>query len=170
LALALTHPKPNLLALHEPLALAPLVPEELILEALHNAAEDGVIVLATAGRVEDAARLGGVLSGLERGIWQASAATRAPSLGATLRVQTADASRLAALLAEAADIQAVNWAGAQELLVRGADLERVAQRVVSSARAAAIHITALREEPATLEALRLAQDSVPAATAPPRPE
>ncbi len=170
LALALSHPKPSLLALHEPLSLAPLLPEELILDALHDAAENGVIVLATASRLEDATRIGGAASALERGIWLASVA----ALGVTLRVQTPDARRLAALLAEAADIEAVTWAGAQDLLVRGSDLERVAQRVVSCARGEALRVSALRQEPAALDALSAVHaGAAPAPALPPaaaRPE
>ena len=174
LALALSHPKPSLLALHEPLSLAPLLPEQLILDALHDAAENGVIVLATASRLEDATRIGGAASALERGIWLASAAARTPALGVTLRVQTPDARRLAALLAEAADIEAVTWAGAQDLLVRGSDLERVAQRVVSCARGEALRVSALRQEPAALDALSAVHaGAAPAPALPPaaaRPE
>ncbi|MEP7051054.1 MAG: ATP-binding cassette domain-containing protein [Pseudomonadota bacterium] len=165
LAIALAHPKPSLLALHEPLSLVPLVREEFILDALHEAAESGVIVLATASRLEDASRLGGTASALERGIWLPAAGARTLTPGVTLRVQTPHAARLVTCLAEAADIDAVTWAGTQELLVRGSNLERVAQRVVSSARADAIHITALRQEFPALEAA----STTPATTSQPAP-
>ena len=157
LALALCHPKPSLLALHEPLSLVDLVREELILEALSEAAEHGVIVLVTAGRVADATRLGGTAHGLERGIWLAEAHARTHALGGTLRVQTPDPRRLAARLAEAPDVEGVTWAGAHELLVRGSDLERVAHSVVSNARAEGIRIQAFRQEPPALEALTAAR-------------
>ncbi len=166
LALALSHPKPSLLALHEPLGLVDLVREELILERLSEAAESGVIVLATANRLEDAARLGGVTNALERGIWLNSAAARLPAL----RVQTSDPRRLAARLAEAPDVEGVTWAGAQDLLVHGSDWERVAHSVVSRARAEAIHISALRRELPALEVLAAARASLARPTASVRPE
>ena len=92
--------------------------------------------------------------------------------GVTLRVQTPHAQRLAALLAEAPDIEGVTWAGAQDLLVRGADLERVAGCVVKRARAEAMHISAMRQEPPTLEALNAARATaaLPNASAATRPE
>ncbi len=170
LALALSHPKPSLLALHEPLGLVDLVREELILERLSEATESGVVVLATASRLEDAARLGGVTNALERGIWLNSAAARLPALRVTLRVQTSDPRRLAACLAVAPDVEGVTWAGAQDLLVHGSDLERVAHSVVSLARAEAIHISALRRELPALEALTAARASLAQPAASARPE
>ena len=147
LALALSHPAPLLIALFEPLALADLVSEAFVLEALTRLAGAGAIVLSTASRVEDATRLGGQMSALERGIWLPAAALPAPRGPVTLRVHTPEPRRLAARLAEAPDVSAVEWAGGRELLVRGTDLEQVASHVVKSARAEAIRIDALRCDP-----------------------
>ena len=157
LALALSHPKPALLALFEPLALVGILSETFILEALARHAADGAVVLATAYRIEDATRLGGATSALERGIWLDSAAARPPLSQVTLRVRTPEPRRLAARLSETPDVNAVEWTGGGELLVRGSDLERLAAHVVASARAEAINIDALRYDPPGLDALAAAR-------------
>jgi len=160
LALALSHPKPALLVLHEPLALVGLVQERFLLDALTRFATDGAIVLATANRVEDAARLGGEVHALERGIWLDSAESRTPHQQVTLRVQTPDAERLAACLAGAQEISAVIRVGASELLVRGLDLKRVASSVVSNARAASLRVSALHQDATALESLAAARAGI----------
>jgi ABC-2 type transport system ATP-binding protein len=157
LVLALSHPEPMLLALFEPLALTDILNEDFVLQALARVVSAGAVVLATASRVEDAARLGGAVSTLERGTWLDSAASRTPLGQITLRVHSPDARRLAALLAEAPDVNAVEWAGGRELLVKGSDLERVAAQVARSARAEAIRIDALRYDPPSLYALSTAR-------------
>ncbi|HTA92910.1 MAG TPA: hypothetical protein VK745_25205 [Polyangiaceae bacterium] len=157
LALALSHPKPALLALFEPLALVGILSETFILEALARHAADGAVVLATAYRIEDATRLGGATRALERGIWLDSAAARPPLSQVTLRVRTPEPRRLAARLSETPDVNAVEWTGGGELLVRGSDLERLAAHVVASARAEAINIDALRYDPPGLDALAAAR-------------
>jgi ABC-type cobalamin/Fe3+-siderophores transport system ATPase subunit len=151
LALALSQPEPALLALFEPLSLLGLLNEDFLLDSLSARAAAGAIVLLSASRLEDAARLGGTTSALERGNWLDSALV--PLGFVTLRVRTPDARRLAAQLSECPDVSAVEWAGGQELSIRGADLERVAAQIVSRARAAAIPIEALRYDPPSLEAL-----------------
>lgn len=157
LVLALAHPKPRLLALHEPLALVGLVTESFVLEALTRHASTGSIIVCTASRVEDATRLGGATSALDRGIWLDSARARLPLSEVTLRVRTPEPRRLAARLSEAPDITAVEWAGGPELLIRGRELLSVASSVVSNARAEAIRIEALRYDPPGLEALAAAR-------------
>ncbi len=157
LALALSHPKPTLLALFEPLALIGFLSEAFILQALTRHAADGAVVLATASRVEDTARLSGATHALERGLWLDSAAARPPLSQVTLRVHTPEPRRLAARLSEAPDVSAVEWAGGRELLVRGSDLERLAAHVVASARSEAISIDALRYDPPGLDALAAAR-------------
>jgi ABC-2 type transport system ATP-binding protein len=161
LALALTHPEPAWVALFEPLALLDLVDEACVLHALARFAETGAVVLCTANRLEDGARLGGAVSTLERGIWLDPAASRVTPARISLRVLSPDAERLAARLAEAPAIVAVEWAGRHELVVRGADLERVAAHVVASARSAAISIDALRCDPPSLAALARARAEQP---------
>jgi ABC-type multidrug transport system ATPase subunit len=160
LALALSHPKPALLALHEPLALVGTVQERYVLDALLRFAANGAIVLATASRVEDAARLGGEVHALERGLWLDSAESRTPHQQATLRVQSPDLERLAACLAGAPEISAITRIGASELLLRGLDLQRVASSVVANARAASLRINALREDAPALESLAAARAGI----------
>ena len=160
LALALSHPKPALLALYEPLALVGMVQERFLLDALAQLSKNGAIVLATAGRVEDALRLGGEVHALERGIWLDSAESRTPPLQLTLRIQTPDAERLAACLAGAPEISEVTQVGALELLVHGTDLKRVASRVIANARAASLRISALRQDASALESLATARAGI----------
>ena len=157
LALALTHPEPALLALFEPLALLDIVSEDLILQALARAASAGAVVLCTANRLEDAARLGGSLSTLERGLWFDPRASQLPLSSVMLRVLTPEPQRLAARLSESPEIVTVVSASGRELMLRGADLERTAAHLVASARSQSIHIEALRYDPPSLDALGAAR-------------
>jgi ABC-2 type transport system ATP-binding protein len=157
LAIALSHPEPLLLGLFEPLALLGPLSEDFVLQALARAASAGAIVLTSASRLEDAARLGGVTSALERGTWLAPAAACPPLSSVTLRVHTPEPRRLAARLSEAPEVTAVEWSGGQELLVHGTELERLAAHVVASARSEAIALTALRYDPPSLDALAAAR-------------
>lgn len=152
-AVALAHPRATLLALHEPLALAGVLNDAFVLEALRQRVEVGAIVLCSASRLEDAARLGGSRGVIERGVYLDDAALRLPVGEVTLRVQTPEPRRLAARLSETPNISAVEWAGGTELLVRGTDFEQLSQSVVANARAEAIRITALRQDAPPLEVL-----------------
>ena len=157
LCIALSHREPALLALHEPLSVVGIVQEDFVLQTLASFARNGAIVLCSASRLEDAARLGGTASALERGLWLDSAQARPPLASVTLRVHTPEPRRLAARLSEAPDISGVEWAGGQELLVHGSELERLAHSVVANARAEAIRITALKQDAPPLEALAAAR-------------
>jgi ABC-2 type transport system ATP-binding protein len=148
LALALSHPKPTLLAMYEPLALVGIVQERFLLDTLARCAARGAIVLSTASRAEDALRMGGEVHALERGIWLDSPANRTPHYQVTLRVQTDNSAQLAACLAGAEEVIALTQVGSSELLIHGADLERIASSVVARARAASVRIGALREDAA----------------------
>ena len=154
LAISLTHPGPALLALHEPLG---LLNQDFTLQALTRFAQAGAIVLCTANRLEDAARLGNVAGALERGYFLDSTQAQPPLGRVALRVHTPEPRRLAARLSEAPNIQGVEWSGGLELLAIGADLESVAQAVVANARAEAIRITALKQDAPALEALAAAR-------------
>ena len=158
LALALSHPQPTLVLLHEPLELVGALSEAFIAASL--ARFTNAIALCTARRVEDAARLGRVVGALQRGNWL-DGELASPALGSvTLRVLTPEPRRLAARLSEAPDISAVEWAGGHELLVRGAELTRVAHSVVANARAEAIRIDALKQAAPALEELAVARASL----------
>jgi len=157
LSLALSHPQPALLALHDPLSVAGIVPEEFVLQTLKERSAAGAIVFATASRLEDAARLGGSTSALSRGAWLSPEYVSPPLGSVTLRVHTAEPRRLAARLSEAPHISGVEWAGGPELLVHGSELEPLAQSVVANARAEAIRITALKPDAPSLEALAAAR-------------
>jgi ABC-type multidrug transport system ATPase subunit len=156
-ALALTHPTPSLLALFEPLLLIGVLSEEFVLQSLARANSAGAIVLTSASRVEDALRIGGTISSLVRGAWLDESNTGLSLAEVTLRVRTPEPRRLAARLSEAPQVNAVEWSGGKELLVRGADLTQLAKHVVASARSEVIRIEALRCEPPSLEALAAAR-------------
>ncbi|HKO53378.1 MAG TPA: ATP-binding cassette domain-containing protein [Polyangiaceae bacterium] len=153
LSIALSHREPALLALHDPLNLLGIVQEDFIVQSLERFGAAGAIVLCTASRLEDAARLAGTAHALERGVWLDSAHARPPLGTVTLRVHTPEPRRLAARLSEAPDISGVEWSGGAELLVHGSELERLAHSVVANARAEAIRITALKQHAPPLEAL-----------------
>jgi len=157
LSIALSHPGPALLALHEPLSVSGIVSEEFILHTLDQRRASGTIVFCSASRLEDAARLGGNQSALERGVWLGSAHARTPLGTLTLRVRTPEPRRLAARLSEAPDITGVEWPGGQELLVHGSELEPLARSVVANARAEAIRITELSPDAPPLEAVAAAR-------------
>ena len=157
LSIALSHHEPALLALHEPLGAIGLMDEQCILPALNAFAAAGAVVLCTASRLEDAARLGRLASMLEGGQWLDSTRALSALRAVTVRVHTPEPRRLAARIAEVSDISGVEWAGGQELLVHGSELERVAQSVVANARAEAIRITALKQDAPALEALAAAR-------------
>jgi ABC-type taurine transport system ATPase subunit len=157
LSIAVSHREPALLALHEPLSTVGILQEEFVLQALARVSSAGTIVLASANRLEDAARLGGTASALERGLWLGSAHARPPLSTITLRIHSPEPRRLAARLSEAPDVSGVEWAGGQELLVHGSDLDRLAHSVVANARAEAIRITALKQDAPPLEALAAAR-------------
>ena len=157
LSLALSHPQPALLALHEPLSTAGILEQDFVLKTLSERSAAGAIVLCTANRLEDAARLGGNASALERGLWLGSGQARPPLGTFTLRVHTPEPRRLAARLSEAPDVSGVEWTGTRELLVHGSELEHLARSVVANARAEAIRITALKPDAPALEALAAAR-------------
>ena len=153
LAVALSHPAPRLVALHEPLGLIGLVSQQFILRSLRTFADAGAVVLCSASRLEDAAHLGGSSSTLDCGFWLDTGEVSPALAQVTLRVQTPEPHRLAARLAAAPDIAAVAWNGGQELLVRGALLERVAHSIVANARAEAIRLDAMKQDLPALELL-----------------
>lgn len=157
LGFALSHREPALLALHDPLSVVSIISEEYLLRTLNERSGRGTIVLCTATRLEDAARLGGQTSALERGRWIAPMYAQPPLGTVTLRVHTPEPRRLAARLSEAPDISGVEWAGGQELLVHGTELERLAHSVVANARAEVIRITALKPDAPPLEAVAAAR-------------
>ncbi len=157
LAIALTHSEPQLVVLHEPLSVSALMNADFVLESLQRLARSGAVVLCSASRWADAARLGGETSTLERGIWLGSMADRAALGLTTLRVQTPEPQRLQDCLTGAAGVSEVRPGREHELLVRGRELEALAQSVVGLARAAGISIAALVPEQPPLEGLAAAR-------------
>lgn len=158
LALALAQTEPLLLALFEPLGLIGLVAEAFVRESLARCSRAGAVVLTTANRLEDAAVIEGTLSVLDRGAWLGSSAARVPVETAVLRIQSAEAERLASLLAGTEGIASLEAIGAHELLARGPDLERVAERVLHATKEAALPLEAMRIDAPSLADLKTARE------------
>ena len=157
LALALSHPDPKLAVLHEPLSLVGIVSEEYLLGALQRMGEAGTVVLCTANRVQDATRLGGEVSALERGLWLDSPEARRGLTRITVRVHASEPQRLLECVARAPEISGAHWLGGHEVLVYGSHFEQIARAIVVSARAAAVQILALKQDAPALEALAAAR-------------
>ncbi len=127
LGLALSHPQPRLVALHEPFALCPPAGEAELWERLDTWEKDGaVVVCATADR-KAAQRIGGRL-------WSLSGKTFSQDEVVELLVRVDAARSLAARLAEhpAADAVAFDATRPRDVRVRGANLEALAVAVQES--------------------------------------
>ncbi len=107
---------------------------------------------------------------LERGIWLDSVTDRIPLAQVTVRVQTPEAARLRARLTFCPEVGAVTHSGAGALLVQGAELQEICRCIVSSARAASIAISALRQDFPALEMLPEVRHDMARAFADVRPE
>ena len=141
LALALAHPAPSLLALHEPLTtdLRPARVRSAIAAAAENA-----IVLATVSRFEDARALGGRVLRWQGGAFQALNSERFGTHA--LRVRSRSAGELAAALADVPEVRQVTRVGLRELVVHGPELEPLARAVAERAHGAGLSLEGLREQ------------------------
>ena len=157
LGIALSHPDAQLTVLHEPLNLLDLVSEKYLFGALQRLSDSRAIVLCTANRLEDATRLGGEVSALERGLWLDSPRARLPLAAIVIRVQTPEPERLVECLKRVPEVLRTQWTSGQEVRVFGSEPEQVLRSIVSGARAAAIRIAAIKQDPAALEVLAAAR-------------
>lgn len=141
LALALALEPVRILVLADPLAVAPLVSRELILQACHARAEQSVVVITTC-RPQDALELGGRVVRLVGGQLHVEPYVMPPGSACELCVQASDTRRLAALLATTSAVQGVGFQEplAQGIWVRGADLEALARAVATAASDAGIQL------------------------------
>lgn len=178
LAVALGLPEPQLVALHEPLSAAGSA-SGAVLERLQQLAERTPVLLTTRS-AEDARRLGGQLSVLERGVlvrdprdaWP-SAVT--PGLRVELWLECDAPRRLLAELVSSPEVERASFDAAQggRIQVVGSELERLALAVSRAALAARVELRALRAGSPDLAAVHgasagLAQAAYRAAQSAPR--
>jgi ABC-type thiamine transport system ATPase subunit len=135
LALALTHPRPRLLALYEPLAAGRALGADFVRQSVARAASAGAVVLSATQSLDDARSLGTVPWLLHHGVLTnvADAPLGSPA-GAdhTFAVDTPDARRLTALLAHDPAIRGVRWNeehAPDTVFVFGSDAERLAAAI-----------------------------------------
>ncbi len=158
LCLALGQDDPALVALHEPLAASPSGSTAGVLARIHELSASAVVVIATAS-IADARRLGGTLYVLERGVlarklphaWPAAVT---PGLDVFLWVDSQAPRALLAELAGQPDVLEARYDERQggRLMLRGADLERLALAVARAAVSAEVEVRALRVGAPDLEA------------------
>lgn len=146
LALALIHPEPALLSLHEPLAAG--LPPELVLLRIREHAARGTVVLAVTSSRRDAELLSGRARVLERGRLLGELAP--PGLPPALPtvVGTDDPRALSAALASELAVTSVVWdeeGRAGQISVHGTDRSEVALAVLRAARACGAKIESITE-------------------------
>lgn len=155
LALALAHPEPALLALHEPLA-AGLDPD-LVLRALGEHARRGAVVLAVTSSRRDAELLAGRVRVLQRGRFIGDLA--APGLQPALPtvVGTSDPRALSAALAAEPAVTSVVWdegGHAGQLTVHGTDRSEVSLAILRASRSSGAVIHSITEAGAVARIVR----------------
>jgi energy-coupling factor transporter ATP-binding protein EcfA2 len=158
LALALAHPAPRLVVLHEPLEAARGLSLERVLERLQELAA-GAVVLSTTRSSDDARRLGGTLYILERGVLVRSPAHAWPAEltpGSrprlvidcdTPRVLLGELARDAAVSSLAYDAEHAS----RRVIVQGPDVEALALAVMNAVLRAGVTLQSLRLAPSDLE-------------------
>jgi hypothetical protein len=160
LAVALAHPEPALVVLHEPLTACATGQNERVLARLAELGKERPVLVTTAS-IATARRLGGTTYLLDRGLcsekpggaWPGS---MTPGLDAWLAVE-ADAPRgLVSALAQHPDVQELRYDERRggRVLPRGPDLERLAVAVARAAVNAGVDIRLLRAPPEDLGAAR----------------
>jgi ABC-type thiamine transport system ATPase subunit len=162
LAIALAHPDPSLVVLHEPLGAVTDSRRECLLARLAELAGAAPVLIVTAS-IADARRIGGTTYLLDRGLLDAKPGgawpdSLTPGIGACLAIE-ADAPRgLIAALAEHPDVRELSYDERHggRVLVRGADMERLAVAVARAAVGAGVDIRLLRAHAEDLGAVRAA--------------
>lgn len=146
LALALIHPRPVLLSLHEPLAVG--LHPELVLLTLREHAARGAIVLAVTSSRRDAELLSGRVRVLQRGRFLGELAP--PGLPPALPtvVGTSDPRSLSAAIASEPAVSSVVWdeeGRAGQIAVYGSDRSQVALAILRAARSCGATIESITE-------------------------
>jgi energy-coupling factor transporter ATP-binding protein EcfA2 len=160
LAVALAHPEPALVVLHEPLTACAPGQGERVLARLAELGKERPVLVTTAS-IATARRFGGTTYWLDRGLcgekpdgaWPGS---MTPGLDTWLAVE-ADAPRgLVSALAQHPDVQELRYdeRTGGRVLLRGPDLERLAVAVARAAVSAGVDIRLLRAAAEDLSAAR----------------
>jgi ABC-type thiamine transport system ATPase subunit len=171
LAIALAHPRPSLVVLHEPLAACGAVRRERVVARLAELATVCPVLIGVAS-ITDARRVGGVTYLLDRGLldekpggaWPGSLT---PGLTICVAVE-ADAPRgLVAALAQHPDVHELSYEERRggRVLVRGADLEALVLAIARAAVSADVDIRLLRSHAEDLAAARAAASATTEAAA-----
>ena len=160
LAVALAHPEPALVVLHEPLTACATGQKERVLARLAELGKERPVLVTTAS-IETARRLGGTTYLLDRGLCSAKPegawpGSMTPGADAWLAVE-ADAPRgLVSALAQHPDVQELLYDERRggRVFLRGQDLERLAVAVARAAVSAGVEIRLLRAPAEDLDAAR----------------
>lgn len=156
LELALSHPAPAVVALHDPLSVPGDVTLSKRAERIAELARSAVVVV-TASALHHARMLGGQVYALERGVIarrppSAWPAALTPGLPVTLRVDCDSPRRLLARLATEPCVELAHYDAKREprrLQIRGPDLEALSLALCRAAEAANVQVWSLG--PASLD-------------------
>lgn len=159
LALALTHPGPRLLVLYEPLAAGRALGADFVRQSVARAASAGAVVLSATQSLDDARSLGTVPWLLHHGVLTnvADAPLGSPA-GAdhTFAVDTPDARRLTAALANDPAVRGIRWNeeyAPDTVFVFGSDAERLAGAISRTLSEQSLRVRSLGLLPVPLTAL-----------------
>jgi energy-coupling factor transporter ATP-binding protein EcfA2 len=169
LAIALAHPHPALVVLHEPLSACAAVRRERVLVRLAELASACPVLIATAS-IADARRIGGATYLLDRGLCDAKPGgawpgSLTPGLGACIALDADDPRRLVAALAQHPDVRELSYDERRggRVLASGTDLEALALAIARAAVGAGVDIRLLRAQAEGLDAARAASAATEAA-------
>lgn len=170
-ALALAHPAPALVVLHDPLAACAPATRPALVDRLAELSRTSP-VLVTTPSLADARLLGGVSYRLDRGLLSEAArsawpGSSSPGLDVWLWVEADAPRKLVAALAEQSDVSELDFDEPRggRLLLRGSDLERLCTAVARAAVGAGVELRLLRAAAEDLAALRAAATGEAAAHA-----
>jgi ABC-2 type transport system ATP-binding protein len=162
-AVALAHPDPALVVLHEPIAACPPGDAERVLERIAGLAQSSVVLITTSSLATARYLTPSATYLLDRGLCSDAPAGAWPSAtpGLDTRVWVeADAPRLlVAALAQHPDVAEIEFdeRSAGRIGLRGADLERLASAVARAAVSAGVELRLLQAQADDLEVVRAAE-------------
>jgi len=164
MAIALAVQRPSVLALFEPLAYLPAVPQKLVLNRIETAAAAGACVLSVTASPRQASRLGPSAWILDHGrIVRRTGAPLAeqlcPGTAPELLIRVDSPRALLARLAECPAVAGLRWnegSNRGELRVSGADLGRLSLDVLRATRDANVRLLSLMPALPLLESVQAA--------------
>jgi ABC-2 type transport system ATP-binding protein len=163
-AVALTHPDPALVALHEPLAACPAGDAERVLERLAGLAQQSVVLITTSSLAAARYLTPSTTHLLDRGLCSAAPAgawpgSVSPGLDTRVWVEADTPRALVAALARHADVTEIEFdeRSAGRICLRGPDLERLASAVAQAAVSAGVEVRLLQARAEDLDVLRGAE-------------